>query len=224
MFYDTPNLECRQTGFGKEKLASVSAIKDVIENGTIIHSSPNHNASGVDIYVIAPRGMIDEKQAYIGVIVKSYPRVKGNAKFYLHEAQILETSKADLSSMTAPQLSVDTVDKSASNNSISQERENATRTQNSISEQSTTDSNGIELTKERQEYFKNSKIRDNQGNMKVIYHGSPAQFTVFDKKKARTSGFYGSGFYFTDSESHAGQCFMILQIQKAVKHPLQLYL
>lgn len=37
-----------------------------------------------------------------------------------------ENSKADLSSMTAPQLSVDTVDKSASNNIISEDAENTT--------------------------------------------------------------------------------------------------
>ena len=60
------------------------------------------------------------------MVVKAYPRANGNAKFYLHEAQILENSKADLSSMTAPQLSVDTVDKSASNNIISEDAENTT--------------------------------------------------------------------------------------------------
>lgn len=113
-------------GFGKDKLASVSAIKDVIENGTIIHSLLNHKGSGVDRYIIAARGVIEEKPACIGVVVKSYPKTNGNAKFYLHEAKIIETNKADLSSMTAPQLSVDTVDKSASNNIISKDTKNTT--------------------------------------------------------------------------------------------------
>ena len=34
-----------------------------------------------------------------------------------------------------------------------------------------------------------------------MYHGSPNSFTAFDKKKAKASGLYGKGFYFTDSES-----------------------
>lgn len=39
----------------------------------------------------------------------------------------------------------------------------------------------------------------------IYYHGSPEQFTIFDKKKARSSGTFGNGFYFSKSESHAGQ-------------------
>ena len=107
-------------GFGKEKLASVSAIKDVIEKGEIISYTPNYNQTNVDRYIIAGRGIIDEKPAYVGVIIKSYPKQNGNSKFYLHEATMI---KADLPSMTAPQLSVDTVSKSASNLNVSQNGE-----------------------------------------------------------------------------------------------------
>ena len=60
------------------------------------------------------------------------------------------------------------------------------------------------MSTEQSEYFKESKIRDADGNLKVMYHGSPETFTVFDRKKARSGGTYGSGFYFTDSKSHAG--------------------
>ena len=35
------------------------------------------------------------------------------------------------------------------------------------------DSNGNELTKEQAEYFKDSKVRDDEGNLLVVYHGSP---------------------------------------------------
>ena len=34
------------------------------------------------------------------------------------------------------------------------------------------------------------KIVDADGTTKVMYHGSPAQFAIFDKKKARSSGTY----------------------------------
>ena len=50
-----------------------------------------------------------------------------------------------------------------------------------------------------------SKVVNAEGMPKIMYHGSPNSFTAFDKKKAKASGLYGKGFYFTDSESHAGQ-------------------
>jgi hypothetical protein len=43
------------------------------------------------------------------------------------------------------------------------------------------DSDGKQLTKEQSEYFKDSKMRDENGNLKVMYHGSQdAGFHVFD--------------------------------------------
>lgn len=62
------------------------------------------------------------------------------------------------------------------------------------------DSKGNSLTNAQAEFFEDSKIRDANGNLKVMYHVSPNEFTVFDKKKAKGSGSYGSGFYFSDAE------------------------
>lgn len=58
---------------------------------------------------------------------------------------------------------------------------------------SLSDSDGRQLTKEQQEYFKDSKMRDENGNLKVMYHGTPnGNFTVFR-----------DGTYFTDSKEYA---------------------
>ena len=65
------------------------------------------------------------------------------------------------------------------------------------------DSNGRELSEGQMEYFKDSKVRDDKGNLLVMYHGTTENFTVFDKKKARASGTYGRGFYFTRENNHA---------------------
>ena len=46
-----------------------------------------------------------------------------------------------------------------------------------------------------------SAVVNSDGTPKVMYHGSPAEFTVFDNKKARGSGLYGKGFYFAGSSS-----------------------
>ena len=106
-------------GFGKNKLAAVKAIKNVIENGTSIGYYPNYENSGVDRYIFAAKGQIDGKDAFVGVVVKAYPQNKNSkAKFYLHEALTTET---DSPIMTAPQLSVDTVSESVSNPNVSQD-------------------------------------------------------------------------------------------------------
>ena len=66
------------------------------------------------------------------------------------------------------------------------------------------DSAGRELSQEQQEYFKDSKVRDSKGNLKVVYHGSGAQFTKFSYDFMSTHGSSeGQGFYFTDKKEMA---------------------
>lgn len=67
------------------------------------------------------------------------------------------------------------------------------------------DSAGNELSQQQSEFFKNSKVVDDDGNLKVMYRGGNGGFTVFDRKHSKGSNLYGRGFYFTDSVSHAAQ-------------------
>lgn len=66
-----------------------------------------------------------------------------------------------------------------------------------------------------------SGIVNKDGTPRVMYHGSPAQFTIFDKKKARSSGQYGRGFYFTNSESHAGTYGNLYSVYLNIRNPLE---
>ena len=50
-----------------------------------------------------------------------------------------------------------------------------------------TDSAGNELSEQQQEYFKDSKVRDEEGRLLVVYHGTDTDFTVFDRTKARAN-------------------------------------
>ena len=60
------------------------------------------------------------------------------------------------------------------------------------------DSEGNPLTKEQVEFFKNSKVRDNQGRLLVCYHGSDAdRFDTFDHNFIGDDNKSGYGFYFT---------------------------
>ena len=58
---------------------------------------------------------------------------------------------------------------------------------------SLSDSNGNQLTQEQNEFFKDSKVRDDNGNLKVMYHGTPnGSFSSFKP-----------GTYFTDNRGYA---------------------
>lgn len=83
------------------------------------------------------------------------------------------------------------------------------------------DSQGRELSAEQRDYFKDSKIVDDNGSLKVMYHGSPETFTIFDKKKSKSSGTYGNGFYFTDSTSHAATYGESYEVYLNITNPLQ---
>lgn len=56
-----------------------------------------------------------------------------------------------------------------------------------------------ELTKAQKEYFKDSKVRDQQGNLLVCYHGSRSrtEFDTFDNVKTEP------GYWFSEDEDYA---------------------
>ena len=60
------------------------------------------------------------------------------------------------------------------------------------------DSEGNQLSKTQQEFFKESKVRDAKGNLLKVYHGTPNEFTVF---KPRMAQGWGTGIYFTNNKS-----------------------
>ena len=82
------------------------------------------------------------------------------------------------------------------------------------------DSTGKELSKGQMEYFKDSTVRDENGNLKVMYRGDSNDFTVFDRKKTNHSNLYGRGFYFTDSKAHAEQYGNAREFYLDIKNPL----
>lgn len=66
------------------------------------------------------------------------------------------------------------------------------------------DSSGRTLTEKQREYFKDSEVRDKDGSLKVVYHGSGAKFTkfIYDYMSKHGSS-EGQGFYFTDKKDMA---------------------
>lgn len=66
------------------------------------------------------------------------------------------------------------------------------------------DSEGRKLTKGQQEYFKDSKVLDENGNLLRVYHGSMADFTIFDIGEARVSEDIQAFFFSGDKEEASG--------------------
>ena len=107
----------------------------------------------------------------------------------------------------------------SSNTPMDQQSVNNSVPQNA--KMSISDNKGRTLTKEQQDFLKDSKILDADGNIKTMYHGSTAEFNVFDIKKAKSSGYYGRGFYFSDSDSHAGQYGSTYEVYLNITNPVQ---
>lgn len=64
------------------------------------------------------------------------------------------------------------------------------------------DSEGRKLTEEQAEYFKDSKVRDKDGKLLVVYHGTKnPTFTVF--KQSGESSALGAGIYFAENKEYA---------------------
>lgn len=69
-----------------------------------------------------------------------------------------------------------------STNSIRQSNDNSQEKSSDKVQSSMRDSVGRELTEAQQAYFKDSKVRDADGNLLVMYHQTDGTFTVFDTK------------------------------------------
>ena len=95
---------------------------------------------------------------------------------------------------------------SSSTNNVPQNQQNSKtqsgKTRNSLAV--TEDSTGKELTKGQQEFFKDSKIRDEEGRLLRLYHGSMANFTVFDIGEARDSEDIEAFFFSPNAEEAEG--------------------
>ena len=68
------------------------------------------------------------------------------------------------------------------------------------------DTKGNRLTSSQVDFFKDSKIRDVKGDLRIAYHFTDSEFTVFDKNKigSGNGGYnFGKGFYFSTDEEMA---------------------
>lgn len=96
--------------------------------------------------------------------------------------QIMGEETTPFKTGESPTKDVDTGGAASSAESVSENGGNVkTKTRYSVEDE--TDSAGRELTMQQQEYFKDSKVRDEDGRLKSVYHATYDTFTVFDHNK-----------------------------------------
>lgn len=106
--------------------------------------------------------------------------------------------------------------------------DNLNPTKNDDIRYSLSDNQGRELSEGQQEYFKGSKAVDENGNLKVLYHGTPNEFSKFSYEHLGTNGtLLGKGFYLTDdinvaqAYANKGENGKVMELYADIKKPLK---
>lgn len=187
----------------------VAAIPEILQNAdTIVPSDKKYNGKPAIQFTKNGNGRVNlvavVSDKHLDLFVQTmYAGIKkGN----------LATPTGEQAPINTPEASRSTV----SNNNIRSSSENS----NTKIKKSERDSEGRALSKEQQFYFADSKVRDRAGNLRVMYRGGAGDFTVFDRRKSKSSNLYGRGFYFTDSKAHAAQYGKAREFYLNVKTPV----
>lgn len=174
-------------GYKKLKVAVMEQIEDVIKGASVSKQHvKSHKPGRLFTYLEGIADFDGEKYR----VHMDCREVGNELSFHLHRitSELNETAEAEPVSLSSPD-----------NNSITHPGENASEKKNFSLK---VDTKGRELTKEQQEFFADSKIRDDEGRLKVMYHGTARADRVgyfFDPKRATS----GPMAYFTDNEDIA---------------------
>ena len=234
-----------------EESAVILAVPSVIKQGIEIGRDLNHAGVGQKTITFgAPINLLDgeiEHVVNVGVVVIE------ERKNYYHAHQVLlpdgSVLKVGDKNKTATGLAVasskdavvaPTVTASANIIRNPQEENNPSgenseetfyndlvngENRQTFSMKSTQDSDGNTLSEQQAAYFADSKVRDAEGNLMVVYHGSGAVFTEFDGRfMSSHDSSEGQGFYFTNkkemAERYQEQGGQLLQGYLNISHPL----
>lgn len=162
-------------GIGREKVAAFMAVPDVLKRGKVVDYRENWKGRGYDTAVIAAPIKISDEDYIAGVCVK---RASGENRFYVHEVLSIKEGATPFD-RAALETSVDSGGDTPSLNSILSELLYV----KGILRFSSRNSNGKQLTEAQMRYFKNSQVRDADGNLIPVYHTSYENFFSFDRQR-----------------------------------------
>ena len=160
-----------------KKTAQIARIKELVENAEIYAEDKNveHNKFNYFCYYKADVRFGEE----VFPIYLNVGKSINDGKYHIYDITNKIRDTADrINGLERPKPNEGyALTNVISNNIISDEQKNATSTY-SLSE----DSQGRTLSNEQIEYFKDSKVRDENGALKPVYHGTNAEFSVFKSK------------------------------------------
>ena len=115
--------------------------------------------------------------------------------------------------------------KDNANNGVRSMKKTTPRNNTNASHINTTvDNQGRTLSKQQQEYFKNSKVRDDDGNLLTVYHGTDKAFTEFKNKYIQHGRAIIDGFYLTPDRTNANEYGNnIMELYANIQKPLYLH-
>ena len=177
------------------EFAAFAALPKVLKRGKVIHDDNNHKGRNFGTVIIAAPVVINGVRGNMGVALQKTT----NTHYHTHRIIMPDGSAFEFKANAVPTPSGDLAKKpiiaatisTASNDTVSQRKPGV----NSKSEKmlSDRDSSGAVLTQAQQEYFRDSVVRDKDGRLLVMYHGTPnGGFTKFR-----------SGTYFTQDPEYA---------------------
>ena len=218
------------------EFAAIFAVPKVIKKGTIIDGHENHKGNEIETITIGAPVVINGKRGNMAVVVKlvqgnQTQKVKSKTKKYKTHRILMpdgskfvfnETEKnieptgsdmrvkdnnqvPDIGSISNTIIS----EKSQKDNSFDKNNsKNVSDERKSVKRSYEVDSTGETLSEAQAEYFKDSKVRDKNGNLLVVYHGTMESFSVFDITKSRSYdeklNYDLPGFYFSESNEESG--------------------
>ena len=219
-----------------EKLPTFNKLKEIGEQGIYYRTSYDANKKDGILYhhFLTPVKAINtEGNAFIRTVIKEYTKDSNmNNKFYYHQIEYLDNQKGttDTSHIGTRtfgnSLYTDNTTKTSKNQAVlpvnSNMQENENNTSYSLPTEQAKDNEGNTLSKSQEKFFKNSKVRDDNGKLKVVYHTTTDEVYQFNEFNPVGTEHYRFGDqvvnYYTDSKdmsgSYAGQDYIMADTKK----------
>ena len=166
------------------KIAVIDNLPDMIRYAEVVNENEKnyHSKEGSSFLVLSHPAIVDGENYNVEIKIKKTPVEN---KFYIHNMTL--QNKNETVALNAK----DKISRGLNSNELSRTdniANNASNVNNNETKFSLdVDSDGNKLTQQQAEYFKNSKVRDEDGNLLKVYHGTSESFTVFDKTKGRAN-------------------------------------
>ena len=142
-------------------------------------------------------------KGYRGESLKNYDKKFDVPQITLDDGDsyFITKTKGKWNSLTGNADSYDTLKEAveAANKEIKSRRKNVRYSLNVV------DSDGNKVSDQQSKYFENSKVRDKDGNLLVMYHGTTWDFTVFTKEKGNPENDMGIGYYFSNQKTDSAK-------------------